>query len=411
MTTDSRRTALATWLASPEAADALAAATDAGAAHPGDPLTAAARLRRAHPELAPDAAAAVLEQADLRRLAHTRYAMVADDLLLTRDGLEAATRPEVAERRAALVREAGATRVVDLTAGLGFDTTAFAGAGLSVVAVERDPVVATFLRHNCPSVDVVAADALAALPTLLADLSPQDVVFVDPARRDPSAARDARTARARPERDPELWSPPWSTVAALDHPRILAKVSPGFRPPDGWWAQWVSVDRTVVECCVASWPLTADARSAVAIHDGRPTVVAARPEVRVDVSEPLAWVHEPDPAVPRAGALDALAADQGLLRIGPDSTWLTGTHAASSPMLRNYEVLDELRGSAREQRRQLARLGIRRVAVKSREVEVDPRTVLRALGAEEGPDAVIVLARSGSRTMTLVTRAAAPPAR
>ena len=148
--------ALAGWLV---AAEGLR--EDAGralAAAPGDPLAAGAALRRRHPGLAVDRAAAVLDQAALSRLAADRYG-ITDRLLLTRDGLEAATQPAVAARRARLLAASGARRVLDLTAGLGFDSRAFAAAGLEVVAVERDPVTAVYLRHNRPSARGVQADA------------------------------------------------------------------------------------------------------------------------------------------------------------------------------------------------------------------------------------------------------------
>jgi hypothetical protein len=405
------REAIAAWLASPAAAEALDAAGLAIDTHPTDPLAAGSLLRRRLPDLDTPQAAAALEQATLSRLAAQRYG-IDRRLLLTRDGLEQGTRPDVADRRARMFAAAGARRVLDLTAGLGFDSAAFLAAGLLVTAVERDPVVARHLAHNCPDATVVLADATDGdvLAGLLDDLSPTDIVFVDPARRDPAGPRDAASARSRPERDPERWSPPWSYVQSLDHPRVAAKVAPGFAPPDDWEAQWVSVDRTVVECSLASWPLSGASRRAVVMTPTPPTVVDADPTLSCPRAETIGtWVHEPDPAVARAGAVPALAAQQGLALIDADSSWLTGETPSGSPALRSYLVLAELVGSPRQQRRQLADLEVSRLTVKSRDVAAEPRDVLRSLGVTEGPERVLVMTRRDGRSLSLLTQPAHRP--
>ena len=396
--------ARADWLVSPAAAGPLAAARDLLAA--GDPLAAGAALRARYPSLAPDLAAAALEQADLARRARDRYGIDHPGLLLTRDGLEAATRPEVAQRRARLVAASGARRVLDLTGGLGLDTRAFVAAGLEVTAVERDPATALLLQHNCPEATVIAAEASAVASELLDALAPTDVVFVDPARRDPAAPRDRSTGRARPERDPERWSPPWSFVAALPHPRVLAKVAPGFTPPAGWQAEWVSIARVVVECAVASWPLLGAPRQAVILEGAGTTVVAADAEDPPVAPAVGAWLHEPDPAIVRAGALAAECRQEGLAAVDAASTWLTSDRSCASPAVRSYLMVAELTGSTRQQRRVLADLGVARLVVKSRDVEIDPARVLRELGVREGGDHVLVLTRRAGRTISLLAQPA-----
>lgn len=392
----------ARWLASADAADALALARQA--ADGRDQLAAASWLRRRRPDLDPARAAALLEQAELAEVAARRYG-VGRSLLLTRDGLEQATRPEIAARRAAAFAAAGARRVVDLTAGLGFDTRAFLVAGLEVVAVERDPVTAVLLAANAPGATVLVDDALNALPTLLADLSPHDIVFVDPARRDPTGPRDRATGRARPERDPARWSPPWPAIETIAHPRVAAKVAPAFEPPARWQGQWTSWQRTLVEAQVASWPLAQAERRAVVLGPGVEVVIDADPTaaaVLLTDDEPLpAFLYEPDPAVARAGAVAAVAAVHGLRGLDAHSSWLAGDEPAyATPALRGFRVVTELTGSTRDRRRALRDLGIERVVVKSRDVSIDPATVRRDLGVAEGGDHVLVLTRRAGRMVT-----------
>ena len=267
-----------------------------------------------------------------------------------------------------------------------------------MTAVERDPVVARYLAHNCPDATVVLADATDGdvLAGLLAASAPPTSCSSIPH----DATRPARATPRQPAADlsgtPSDGPLRGRTSQSIDHPRIAAKVAPGFAPPPGWEAQWVSVDRTVVECSLASWPLSGASRRAVVMTPPPPTVVDADPTLSCPRAETIgSWVHEPDPAVTRAGAVPALAAQQGLALLDADSSWLTGETPSSSPALRSYLVLAELVGSPRQQRRQLADLEVSRLTVKSRDVAAEPRDVLRSLGVTEGPERVLVMTRTG----------------
>ena len=150
---------LLTWLTSPQATEALdrARASRAPGTDP-DPLGGITMLRRAFPMLTPDQCALAMTQAELGERAIRRYG-IDDRLFFTRDGLEQATRPLLAARRASLIAASGAARVADLTAGLGFDTLAMTRAGLAVTAVERSPQTAVLLAANVPAARVIVGDA------------------------------------------------------------------------------------------------------------------------------------------------------------------------------------------------------------------------------------------------------------
>jgi hypothetical protein len=168
----------------------------------------------------------------------------------------------------------------------------------------------------------------------------------------------------------------------------------------------VSVDRVVVECSVYSWRISGVDARAVIIRDEEVTTVAADPQAAVPVADEIGtWLHEPDPAVLRAGALPALAAAEDAAPVDPDSSWLTGTVSSSHPGLRSYLVLAELTGSSRRQRSQLA--SVTRAVAKTKDVGADPRAVLRSLGLREGPGHVIVQTRRAGRVVTLLTQPAA----
>jgi len=367
-------------------------------------LAASTRLRGQFPDLDSVQVAAALGQAELRALAVDRYGITGSPLL-TREGLEQATRPHVARRRARVLADSGITHALDLTAGLGFDSAALVEAGLTVTCIERSPEIATLLAANCPGATVITGDCTdpEVLDPLLAALPESAVVFVDPARR--TGQRTADGSRAQSERDPERWSPPLSFVIALaarGH-RVLVKTTPGFSVnsiPIGWSAEWVSSDRTVVECTLASWTLFGDRQAVGAGRDD--FVVAATPEVGA-VSEVAAFLYEPDPAVVSAGVTDALCVN-AVMRVDPTSHWLTSESEITHPAMRGYRVDQQVTADARALRPILRELGIGNLTVKTRGAGVDAekfRASLKLSGPK--PGVLVILVREGKQEAYLVT--------
>ena len=81
-------------------ADSGRAATDAATAAPDarrDPLVVATDVRRFAPGLSPGVAAAAITQAPLRRRGRAKFGAAADRMWFTPDGVEQATRAEVAD--------------------------------------------------------------------------------------------------------------------------------------------------------------------------------------------------------------------------------------------------------------------------------------------------------------------------
>ena len=117
-------------------------------------LALSTRLRAAGHE--PELVTAVLAQARLRGLAVEKFGAAAGGMLFTADGLEQATRPELASRHASRFVAAGVDHVVDLGCGIGSDARAFAASGLSVEAVEVDPVTAARSRVESASAESAA---------------------------------------------------------------------------------------------------------------------------------------------------------------------------------------------------------------------------------------------------------------
>ncbi len=403
------RVLLETATAHDDASHALAAAGDAAAV---DPLRAATALRRAHPDVHPSLAAAVLTQVRLRRRARTRLGdgLVAQ-LLLTEDGLEQATRTVVADLRARRYADHGATHVADLGCGLGLDSLAFARAGLRVTAIERDAVTAALAASNVEAlglagtVTVVVGDltdpaVLDALPSSV------DAAYLDPARRDDAAQRDGRSARVR---DPGSWSPPWSWVeqVASRIPRTAAKVAPGVphaMTPDGGCATWTSVDGQLVEAELA-WPGLCDRatrRRAVAVRDGVSSTMSTAEDLVAEGPPPTGaigrWIEEPDDAVIRAGLVAGLARHHLGRLLDPRVAYVTGDACDPPPgaLARRFRVDRALPFDLDDLRAALLGDGVGSVVIKKRAISADPDEVRRRLALPRSArSAVVILTRLG----------------
>lgn len=392
------------WLASADGQEVISRAAQRGSG-PGD----IEWLRRAYPDVPIEEVGAAVHQAWLRQRATKRWG-VTTDFLLTTDGLEQATRPEVADYHARRVSQliGRPAHVIDLTCGLGFDAAAMARAGHTVAAVERDPEVAALARHNLATlgVSVTVGDAADfAIP------GGTDVVFIDPARRDPTAARDigGQTKRML---SPQQWSPSWDFIQRLAEPhRVLAKVAPGIGDEylDGWDVEFVSASGSLVEALAIS--SGTGARTAVLLSsDGDAQVIAGG---AVTPAGALGrYLIAPDPALVRARALSWLADRVHGALIHPMIAWLTSDDTAACERLARdrhrpasvFTVLTSLPYDLKRLRRAVAAQPHSSLTVMTRGVSLDVERVRRELVGTTTPGApeLVVATYRGERGTTAV---------
>lgn len=353
-----------------------------------------ARLRDAGFD--PALVSAALTQSRLRARAATKFGDFAGEMLFTPDGLEQATRLEVAAHHAARYLEAGVGTVFDLGCGIGADAMAFAGLDLAVRAVELDDVTAVVagvnLRH-WPDASVTPGrleDVL--LP--LGDAAEHTGVWLDPARRTPGQA-DA-SGRTRRVFSLDRMQPTWQGVQALAK-RVRAtgvKLSPAMphsAVPPGTEAQWTSWAGEVLECAVWWGPLArVRGRTALVARPGRPPVQLGEADA-VGAPAPLtdpdglgAWLYEPDRAVTRAGLTGALAHRVDGRELDGDVGFVTGSTALDVPWAQRYAVLDALPWNVKAVRARLRDHGVERLTAKTRGVPLDADGVRRQLRLPEG---------------------------
>lgn len=413
-----------------------------------DPLATSSRLRAAgHPA---ETVAAVLTQLTLRARAAAKLGPHAADLLLTRDGLEQATRLPVAEHHAARLAAAGVRHVADLGCGIGADSLAFARAGLRVTAVERDATVAAAAAANLaghPDAEVVHGDALA---WAAAHATQADALWLDPARRQVTGGASASRVF-----DPEAFSPSLTDVFALAEAghRLAVKLGPGLpheAVPAGAEAQWVSADGEVTEVCLYTGSLarpsvrraalvlrtrgeragTAAEIVSAADRDGSP-VLDEVGETGLDVL-PGAVLYEPDGAVIRAGLVSDLGArwhDDGprTRMLDTHLAYLVADEAVETDLADGYRVEAVHPLNTKHLRRWARESGVTRLDVKKRGVSVTPEQLRAQLlgggtkkggggakkagrsrkatapssGRTEGRHATLVLARVGGSKVAL----------
>ncbi len=399
---------------------------------PYDPTTAMTLLSRARsdPRWADHAevVAAAATQARLRTRATARFP--GPSRWWTPDGLEQATRPEVAARHALRFAMAGIEFVADLGCGAGSDALALAAAGIRVLAVDRDPEALWALSATAADLGLDVTTANGDVRTTAGPWNepvPDAGLgcFVDPSRRSGGSRMLA----------PESWSPPWSWVGALAVrvPATGAKVAPGIDHgalPAGTQTEWISVGGDLVEAGVWWGPLREGAASRRAtVLTTRTTADWSHPQPPEEESlddvggipEPSigavsAWLIEPDPAVIRAGLVSVLAERTNGHLLDPRIAYIACDSEPTAGRLGStFAVVDQVPFGRKPMRAWLRTRGYGDVIVKKRGINVVPeelRAALRLTGS--GPTATLVLTRTDAGPLALLVerrtaRSAAQP--
>ncbi|HET6561521.1 MAG TPA: class I SAM-dependent methyltransferase [Marmoricola sp.] len=380
------------WLRTTEGQETLASAArlyDDGA----DPIRAGELLRRS---VAPGRAAAAMSQAQLRVAARAKLGEEADRMYFTKDGLEQATRHEVARHRAARLALARPGSVVDLGCGIGGDLVELARAGLTTAGVDLDPLRVAVARANLEALGLPGAVMVADVTAL--DLSPFGAVFADPARR---------TARGRVF-DVDAYAPPWSFVESLLTGTACVKVAPGIphdRVPSEVEAEWVSFRGDVKEAVLWSPVLATTERRATLVHPAGLATLTAEDDPGPAPARPVGrYLLEPDGAVIRAGLVTAVAARVEGWLVDENIAYLSCDTVPTSSYARAFEVLEELPFHEKQLRAALRSRGVGRLTIKKRGVAVVPEQLRKRLALRGDAEATVVLTRVAGRGTALLVR-------
>jgi len=362
---------------------------------PARELATATRLRRTHPAALVSAA---LGQARLRQRAVAKFG--ADDayrMFFTPDGVEQATRTSVADYRAGRFAELGVRSVADLCCGIGGDAIALARAGISVLAVDRDPLTVLVARANAEALGLQDLVEVRCADVTETDTSPYDAVFVDPARRG---------GRGRIF-DPEACSPPlsWATGAALKAPRAALKIAPGV-PHEAIGpqaeAEWISDGGDVKEAVLWFGEGFAPGTFRATLLPSRATLASDGPLPAPPVGPVGRYLYEPDGAVIRAHLVARVVEDCGGRLIDETIAYVTNDTPYASDTTAAYEITDQMPFHMKKLKALLRERGVGVLTVKKRGSAVEPEELRRRMKLQGPHAATVFLTRvAGAPTMLI----------
>jgi hypothetical protein len=319
-------------------------------------------------------------------------------MYFTREALEQSSGDFPATHRARRLASFGV--VADLCCGIGGDALAFARTGLTVHAVERDPLRLAMTNANAAALGLNEqihgheSDALSTpLPVVAA-------AFADPDRR----------VQGRRHLDPEQYMPSLSAIRArfpADFP-LAVKLAPGvaWRHVEelGAEVEFVSLRGELKECVVWFGPLRSTARRATLLPGGI-TLQGQTRTSQPDLSPMQDYLFDPDPAIVRAGLTAELAAELDVAPLDHTIALFTGPHAIESPMVSSFRVESATRFHLPRLRDHLRANRVGRVTFIKRGSLIDADETMRKLKLEGDDHRTVVLTRlAGEEIMIIATR-------
>jgi len=374
------------YLKSEAGAELLAEA----AALSGSLLNRLTRLRRRYP---PDLASAALELLELRARAAPKFSRAAA-MFFTPEGLEQSSSETIARWRAARF-PTGAT-VLDLCCGIGGDALAL-GAHGQTLAFDFDSTTALCARANACVYDAGATVAVACADVTKLRLR-GDAAFFDPSRR-----REGRRVR-----EAGLYSPPLEFLHTLCAaiPDVAVKVSPalddGTLDSFGGRVEFVSDRGECKEAVLWFGALGPDAARSATLLPASVSLAADPGASPPPVTEPRAWLYEPDAAVVRAHLMAELAERLQASQVDPQIAYLTADRRVDTPYATAYRVIEWLPFNLKRVQARLRALGRRVVAIKRRGVPLEPAELAGHLTAAGDLPAVVVLTRIHDRPAAIL---------
>lgn len=394
MATDRLTAADAEWQVLTTEAGRVLLADVAGVPRPG-PAELTRWRRRASAEFV----AAALRLAEGHRRGAVKFAR-AGAMWFDPTGLEQATAEPVARHKA---RRFAAATVLDLCAGIGGDTLALASAARRVIAVDRDPGMCRRALWNAGVYEVADRVAPVCARAETFPLAPGALVHVDPDRRARAAPR-ARSLHGYVPGLEFLCALPRSARGGAVKLGPASDFDAHFTGP-AFEVELVSLAGECKEATVWFGGLVTCRRRATTLPAGFSWTDRDGPEGVHAAPAPVGpWVFDPDPALVRAGLLDAFAVTHGLHRVAEGVGLLTGTERIASAFLTAFEVQHVLPLDLKRLRRLVADQGLGPLEIKPRGLDLLPETLRAQLRLEGTRPATLLLVGGPGRARAILAR-------
>jgi SAM-dependent methyltransferase len=290
--------------------------------------------------------------------------------------------------------------VADLGCGIGADALAFAGAGISVTAVDTDEVTAAIAAYNLSPFPEAEVRHGTAEETSLENV---DAVYLDPARRTSGHSNTQRLTKS------EDYSPSLDFSFGLSGKLPTGiKLGPGFDRdliPDHCEAQWVSVNGDVVELALwfGSLARPGITRSALLLTThGMHELTAAADAPDAEIAEIGDYLYEPDGAVIRARLIGDLARSIGAHMLDEHIAYMSSNTAVQTPFASTFRVEQVFALDVKVLAKELATRGIGSLEIKKRGVDIDPAEFRKKLSLKGTKSATLFLTRVGERRMAVL---------
>jgi hypothetical protein len=343
----------------------------------------------------------LMSQIALRRKAIDKFPE-ASQLLFTKEGLEQATREEIAEYVASRYQPFDVR--VDMTAGIGGDAREILKGASQAIALERDPVTLRILRHNfriwnLDQVQFLEQNAYSYNP-------PQGaVLYLDPMRRDALGRRTSQIS---------LWEPnPITILSRL--PDILGsgvKVSPAFD------YQELEASDLVVEVEMIGWQKnlkqavwwtgvlsTPGVTRKVTLLPSGWTLDNSHSAPEITCLEPCQYIIDPHPAILRAQLADHFCSRYSLFKLDPHIGYFTTQvipDFESPDIARVYRVIDVSKYNLRNLKKTLKSFHLKSARLRQRGFPIELQVIQKKLNLPEGNDCTILLARIGPSLFSII---------
>ena len=357
----------------------------------GNELAFQTQLRREYPDRLVRGAFALCE---LRRRGAAKFSR-ADSMWFDRQGLEQATSESVARHKAG--RFSG--NVVDLCCGIGGDAVALAQGNCTVTAVDANPISCLRTAWNAEVYGVAERITERCEDAQTVDCR-TTLVHIDPDRRAQAAGRAIRV---------EDYVPGLEFLQRLTRSGRggAIKLSPASNFGGKFYdveIELVSLDGECKEATIWFGELRGEKSCRATVLPSNETIIGEPLEFEADVGGAEQYLYDPDPAVVRAGLVDAVAARCGLSRLDRAEEYLTGPELVASNFVQAFELLAELPNNPAEIRKYFRSADFGQVEIKCRHIPIDADAIRRRLPLAGHLPAVLIFARIAGKSRALVCR-------
>lgn len=288
-------------------------------------------------------------------------------------------------------------RMTDLTGGLGVDVYYWSGQFRQVTHVEQNPALHTAAAHNFDNLNIHNVNfVLAESAAFLQQLSQrQDLIYLDPARRDDAGSRVMRLEDC----SPDVLNLKNKLLEKADH--ILLKTAPlldiqmAIRQLACVRKIWVvALDNECKE--VLYWleasqqnlptdaiPIVATQLNKNGTPDEFPFNLVAERESFVAYSAPMRFLYEPHAAILKAGAFKTFAQRFGLNKLHVNSHLYTSADWVTDVPGRGFEIMQVLKYDRKHIQQALPDM---KANIAVRNFPDTPEIVRQRLGLRDGGD-------------------------